>query len=47
VGLNGEPLRKIANWKSEDTKLHFHDIPAHQKFLIEKYGIDDDTIIYS
>ena len=41
VGLNGEPLKKTANWKSEDTKLHFHDIPAHQKFLIEKYGIDD------
>ena len=45
LGLNGEPLRKIANWKSEDPKLHFHDIPAHQKFLIEKYGIDDNPSV--
>jgi len=52
TGLNGESLRKISNWKytpdknssyySKNTSgLHFQDIPAHQKFLIEKYGIDD------
>ncbi len=52
TGLNGESLRKISNWKYTPDKnnsyygkntagLHFQDIPAHQKFLIEKYGIDD------
>jgi DNA polymerase elongation subunit (family B) len=45
TGLNGEPLKKTATWNSEDTKLHFHDIPAHQKFLIEKYGIDDEPSV--
>jgi DNA polymerase elongation subunit (family B) len=42
TGLNGESLRKIANWKPENNKLHFHDMPAHQKFLVEKYGINDE-----
>jgi DNA polymerase elongation subunit (family B) len=45
TGLNGESLKKTATWNSEDTKLHFHDIPAHQKFLIEKYGIDDEPSV--
>jgi len=42
TGLNGESLRKISNWKPENPKLHFHDMPAHQKFLVEKYGINDE-----
>ena len=42
VGLNGEPLKRTANWKSDNPKLHFHDMPAYQKFLVEKYGINDD-----
>jgi DNA polymerase elongation subunit (family B) len=42
VGLNGEPLYKVKNWKPENPKLHFHDMPPHQKFLIEKYGINDE-----
>ena len=42
MGLNGESLRKIAGWKPENTKLHFHDMPAHQKFLVEKYGVNDE-----
>jgi len=42
TGLNGESLRKIAGWKPENTKLHFHDMPAHQKFLVEKYGVNDE-----
>ena len=42
TGLNGESLRKIGNWKPENNKLHFHDMPAHQKFLVEKYGINDE-----
>ena len=45
TGLNGEPLRKISNWKSDNPKLHFHDIPAYQKFLIEKYGINDEPSV--
>ena len=29
-------------WDREDTQnLHFHDVTPYQKFLIEKYGIDD------
>ena len=39
IGLNGEPLRKTSKWSSDDSGLHFHDMKAHQKFLIEKYGI--------
>ena len=42
TGLNGEPLKKITNWKSDNSKLHFHDMPAYQKFLIEKYGTNDE-----
>ena len=42
VGLNGESLKRISNWKPENTKLHFHDMPPYQKFLIEKYGINDE-----
>ena len=42
TGLNGEPLKKVSNWKSDNSKLHFHDMPAYQKFLVEKYGINDE-----
>ena len=41
TGLNGDPLKKIMKWNREDPKLHFHDVTPYQKFLIEKYGIDD------
>ena len=41
TGLNGEPLKKVMKWQREDPKLHFHDVTPYQKFLIEKYGIDD------
>ena len=50
-GLNGEYLKPISNWyysnnpnkKHENTPyLHFHDMPAHQKFLIETYGANDE-----
>ena len=40
-GLNGEPLKKIKNYRSDNPNLHFHDMPPYQKFLIEKYGIND------
>jgi len=41
-GLNGEPLRKIEKWDKEMSHLHFHDMAPYQKFLIEKYGVDDE-----
>jgi hypothetical protein len=42
MGLNGEPLRKISDWRSDNQKLHFHDMTPYQKFLVEKYGINDE-----
>jgi DNA polymerase elongation subunit (family B) len=42
LGLNGEPLQKTRNWKSDNTKLHFHDMTPYQKFLVEKYGVNDE-----
>jgi len=45
TGLNGEPLRKVQNWKPDNPKLHFHDMTPYQKFLIEKYGINDDPSV--
>ena len=50
VGLNGEYLKPTNNWffsknpnyRSKNTPgLHFHDMKPHQKFLIERYGIND------
>ena len=40
-GLKGEWLKKTYNWDKDNPRLHFHDMPAYQKFLIEKYGTDD------
>jgi len=40
-GLNNEPLKKIYKWDKSTPNLHYHDMKAHQKFLIERYGIDD------
>ena len=45
IGLNGEPLRKVRNWDRDDPNLHFHDMPPYQKFLVEKYGVDDEPSI--
>jgi DNA polymerase elongation subunit (family B) len=42
TGLNGEPLKKIARWEVDNPKLHFHDMTPYQKFLIEKYGTNDE-----
>jgi len=42
TGLNGESLKKISNWKSDNIKLHFHDMTPYQKFLVEKYGTNDE-----
>jgi len=41
-GLNGEPLYKTPNWTPDNNKVHFHDMPIHQKFLVDKYGINDE-----
>jgi DNA polymerase elongation subunit (family B) len=42
-GLKGELLCKSdREWNRNDPGLHFHDISAHQKFLIEKYGVNDE-----
>jgi DNA polymerase elongation subunit (family B) len=40
-GLKGEWLKKTYDWDRDNPKLHFHDMPAYQKFLIEKYGTND------
>ena len=42
TGLNGESLKKVSNWKPDNTKLHFHDMTPYQKFLVEKYGTNDE-----
>ena len=42
VGLNGENLKKTSKWKRDDMRLHFADMTPYQKFLIEKYGTNDD-----
>ena len=41
-GLNGESLKKTSRWKRDDALLHFADMTPYQKFLIEKYGTNDD-----
>jgi DNA polymerase elongation subunit (family B) len=41
TGLNGEALKKTSFWKPDDQKVHFGDMTPYQKFLIEKYGIND------
>jgi len=41
IGLNGQALRKTSQWKRNEKGIHFNDMNPHQKFLIEKYGIND------
>ena len=43
IGLNGESLRRTSKWRPDDSGLHFHDMKHHQKFLIEKYGTNDEV----
>tara|TARA_R110001592_G_scaffold235777_2_gene493914 strand:- start:480 stop:2162 length:1683 start_codon:yes stop_codon:yes gene_type:complete len=42
-GLKGEWLKKTYKWDKDNPRLHFHDMPAYQKFLIEKYGTNDEV----
>ena len=50
IGLNGEYLKHTNNWyfsknpnySDKNTPgLHFHDMKVHQKFLVERYGVND------
>ena len=50
-GLNKEYLKPVSKWffsKNPDYKhkntpgLHFHDMPVDQKFLVERYGVNDE-----
>ena len=50
IGLNGEHLKHTNNWyfsknpnySDKNTPgLHFHDMKVHQKFLVERYGVND------
>jgi DNA polymerase elongation subunit (family B) len=48
VGLKGEHLKKIYNWQRNDIGLHYTDHTKgniHTKFLIDKYGINDETSV--
>ena len=42
-GLKNEPLKKTSKYKSDDEGLHFHDMTPHKKFLVEKYGVNDEV----
>jgi len=41
-GLSGENLKEVTQFKNADEGLHFHDMHPHQRFLINKYGINDE-----
>jgi DNA polymerase elongation subunit (family B) len=41
-GLRHESLRKVTKWSRDNERLHFHDIKPYQRFLIDKYGTDDE-----
>jgi len=42
TSLKGEPLKKVTYWERDNPFIHYHDMPIHQKFLIDKYGINDE-----
>ena len=41
TGINGEKLSKTYKWDKTTSNIHFHDMKPYQKFLIERYGVDD------
>jgi DNA polymerase elongation subunit (family B) len=41
-GLRQESLRKVNKWEKDNSKLHFHDMRPYQRFLVDKYGINDE-----
>lgn len=40
-GLNGEYLKPTLNYTRNSPGVHYHDMPPYQKFLVERYGIND------
>ena len=50
IGLNGHPLKKTTKYyynqygpdSENDKGIHFADMKEHQKFLIDKYGTNDE-----
>jgi DNA polymerase elongation subunit (family B) len=51
TGLGGEPLRKVKDWfysrnekysHNNTPNLYFHDMDLVQKFLVERYGTNDE-----
>ena len=44
-GLKDEPLLKTSRYKDGDEGLHFHDMTPYQKFLVERYGTNDEPSI--
>jgi DNA polymerase elongation subunit (family B) len=42
VGLRKESLKKSFKWDKDDKKVHFHDMKPYQRFLVEKYGTNDE-----
>tara|TARA_R110000824_G_scaffold36287_2_gene112937 strand:+ start:424 stop:2166 length:1743 start_codon:yes stop_codon:yes gene_type:complete len=53
VGLNGQPLIKTTKYyhnpygpaSDNDKGIHFADMKVHQKFLIDKYGTNDEPSV--
>ena len=41
-GLSGENIKEVTQFKNADDGLHFHDMHPHQRFLINKYGTNDE-----
>ena len=44
-GLRQESLRKVTSWKKDNNKLHFHDMRPYQRFLVDKYGTNDEPSV--
>lgn len=42
-GLRGESLKKVTKWEWKEEGIHYHDMPVHQKFLIERFGTNSEV----
>jgi len=42
TGINGEKLTKTYKWDRNTSNIHFHDMKPYQKYLIERYGVNDE-----
>ncbi len=46
VSLEGIPVKKIFKWDKTNLRgIHFHDMPAYQHYLIERYSTNDEPSI--